>query len=565
MRSTIAAVLALHATAVAGFGSSETNAVHDVVVLGGGFSGLYSALRLGQAEPGTDIVILEAAEASDKNGIEGDNGCLGGRIWDVQFDVEGGEPVWFGTGPIRVKSSQGNFFLAEELGFLTIESEDSEYGEAEGFIGQDRGVFFEGGAVGGGRALLNDQCAYVSDKEGLISEDWLDLLLALIDEKNVEKLCDREANDIHSMRQYITVATGSSAGYAALSGAIRFKSLWAGDAQGMLEWLDTDSFKSDEGWAVYPEGGMSNFIRHMYDAIEADHPDTQFRCGARVAAVDSADGVYHVTLTDGQVVRGKKVISTIPPLNLNKIGGNIGDAVNEADEAHVWHGTEVVTCAQQFEERWWEDKHPVSQQELTQEKTDTWYASDNCMQQIENFNSGYLRKSNTIRSLYVDDGEECAKYWKDLIQNTDITTVEKEINARHAEYFGTEIPMPLKTICKVWDPLAEEPEAAWYFLKTGATFKLGNNPSTAVSEWALQPVEGEDFFMCGSAFNVRHGWTDGARTSCDQMLHHSLSVPTDVLPQWDFSQNVRSKCSGFCPSAMGVDPECDFPERAILK
>jgi hypothetical protein len=234
-------------------------------------------------------------------------------------------------------------------------------------------------------------------------------------------------------------------------------------------------------------------------------------------------------------------------------------------ELNVIKGIQLVTCSQQFAKRWWQNRLP---KKFTGEggPVDTWYSTQNCMQQLENPNSPYLRSGNIIRSIYADESQ-CSSYWANYINavNWDMDLVGEEIRRRMSEYFGFHVPTPLSTHCQVSG-------AGWHFLSVNATFILGNNPHIKIEDWAQNPIikkdtefyETEDIFVCGDAYHVRHGWIDGARSSCDYILHNKFGISKSVLKQLDFSIASRAQCSSFCNNVNNQE-NCDFPPEAILK
>lgn len=103
-------------------------------------------------------------------------------------------------------------------------------GEAEGFVGHNRGFYFSGGTIGGGNSLI--QAKY--SKDG-VEQKMLDYFLGLFPSNPATlPLCNRDENRIHHLRQYITEKLGSSEHFEVVCAAIRFKSLWqSNDAQGI--------------------------------------------------------------------------------------------------------------------------------------------------------------------------------------------------------------------------------------------------------------------------------------------------------------------------------------------
>lgn len=101
-------------------------------------------------------------------------------------------------------------------------------GEAEGFIGHDRGYYFYGGFIRGGNVLITAKYS----KDG-VDDTMLDLFLSLFPSNANSLLCDRKKNRIHHFRQYATELFGSAEHFEAFRGAFRFKSPFSDvDAQG---------------------------------------------------------------------------------------------------------------------------------------------------------------------------------------------------------------------------------------------------------------------------------------------------------------------------------------------
>ena len=61
-------------------GRSSSDTTADVVIVGGGYLGLWTAWQLKQLEPGIDVVLLEAGLAG--HGPSGRNGGFVSTLWD---------------------------------------------------------------------------------------------------------------------------------------------------------------------------------------------------------------------------------------------------------------------------------------------------------------------------------------------------------------------------------------------------------------------------------------------------------------------------------------------------
>eukprot|EP01084_Bolivina_argentea_P027114 50415_1 len=564
--------------------SESSENCYDIVIVGGGFSGLYTAYRLGTSSMGNlKIALLEKKNYDNnwrnsgysRNGITeistfDNHACLGGLYEDYPFPCPGcslsadfPDVAWVGGHAMRYDTSQGMFFLAQELGF------HHEYGSSEGSMGHDRGYYFVDS-----QDLMDNK--YIEDFNlGRINSlNAGELYDSAWDKNNIDFLCNN-VDSFTTISSYWSNTTGSSNG---LEAVIATNGGFMGDFApndpiGELEWLN-QLFTSESGFVVYPENGMSMFIREMYRRI-IDNEYADILCDFQVEQinenniVDNDECSYVVQGTDMKNnLYANQVVLAIPSSDLQSIGGIITE-IASSPFANVWNPVDSVTCQQQYDESWYMNLIP--QQYLLQNtnktnktnniSVDKWSSTDNCIQRMENFNSEIIRTANVIRSVYADEGR-CANEWKGIIEGSNYDfdgVVADEIRRRQADYFNVpidQIPRALITECYITD-------RAWHFLAAGAATQIGNNPSVAVENWSFQPLESHDIFLCGNTWAASSAWTESTRSHCDLMMNTKLNVNENSLPQFDFSLSQRAQCHAICDST-GVDEQCDIPDRAIL-
>lgn len=462
-----------------------------MAIVGGGAGGLHTASRLAP-ELGEGVCLFER-EAT-----------LGGRIHDVSLD---GDPnsAWIGTGARRVLASQTVVVgLADELG---IELE----------------------TPGPALSLINARGAFAFDKDAFVplyqfppeQDPSVDQETWFYDQLRFGPTRAKIA-EYPSFRAYATDVIGEE-GFAFLRDMSPFRADFEYDidARGYLDWLD-------EEWAVcctasYPVGGMSAFIRGMATRTEA--AGGRVFTGEPVSAIERAEhGGYRLTTTR-HVVEASKVVIAIPPLALDKLGGDVVEEIRAQPIYRDIVPVEVVTITQWWPEAWWADI--VDPNLNTDNHVWRAWTTEHCLNFIEIPIEPYAAAANVTRSVYNDD-PECSEFWKATAREG-IAAVEAEVANGLIHLFEQngvtspamlDLPIPLRTHVQVWPN-------AWHWLGAGTTVT-----NAELLEWAVEPLPGEDVALVGEAYNVqRSGWSGGVQVIDCVAQHELRHVALGVVAQ----------------------------------
>lgn len=462
----------------------------EVAIVGGGAGGLHTAFRLAPSL-GAKVCLFE----KEKD--------LGGRIHDIAFDDKNADSPHIGVGARRVMETQEVLFnLATELG-LDLEKPDN----ATDLINA-RGVF----------SFSKDEIATKAyptipapsdpekDRETLL----YDTLRASPERANITSYPD--------FATYIKKVVGEEQ-YNFLRDVSRFRAdfEYPLDARGYLDYLD-------EEWDTccapsYPKGGMSSFVRGM--EAKATQGGARIFKEEPVTEISKQPAGRYQLKTSKHTVTASKVVIGVPPVGLDKIGGDVADRIKATPQFQQIIGVRVVTVTQFWPESWWKEiKNPAATA-----NANVWRAwtTEHCLNFIEIPIEPYADAMKVTRSVYVDN-EKCVGFWEDLAnQGTD--KVEAELQKGLTALFNNggvsvpatvTIPKPNKTVVQVWP-------AAWYWLKAGATIT-----NAQLTDWAVEPLAGEPVGLVGEAYNVnRSGWSDGAYKSSLKLLNtkYGMNLP----------------------------------------
>jgi hypothetical protein len=461
----------------------------EVAIVGGGAGGLHTAFRLADTL-GAKVCLFEKERE------------LGGRIHDVTLmDVDDPGAPRIGLGARRVMETQDVLFsLATELG---LELEKPE-GAAD--LIQARGIFsFSKDDIAARAYPTIPPATADKDRETLL----LDTLRASPERARITEYAD--------FASYSKAVIGDEA-YTFLRDMSRFRAdfEYPLDARGYLDYFD-------EEWDTccapsYPKGGMSSFIRAM--EARATARGARIYKDEPVSTIVKVGSEYRVT-TGHHTATAKKVVIAVPPVGLDKIGGDVAERIKAQRPYRDIVGVHVVTITQSWAEAWWKTvKNPA-----VETNAQVWRAwtTDHCLNFIEIPIEPYAAAQNVTRSVYVDN-ERCATYWEGLASQG-VDKVEEALQAELTAVFNNggvsvpevvAIPKPLKTVVQTWP-------AAWYWLRAGATIT-----NKELAEWAVEPLPGEAVGLVGEAYNVqRSGWSDGAYKSSIQLLNakYGLALP----------------------------------------
>jgi glycine/D-amino acid oxidase-like deaminating enzyme len=460
----------------------------EVVVVGGGAGGLHTAFRLA-ATMGDRVCLVEKESR------------LGGRIYDVPMDAADPNSPRFGTGARRVMEGQNVLFgLASELG-LTLEKP-----AVEADLISARGLF------GFAKDDLLPAYPHVApDNDPMADQEtWL--------YDKLRKGPGRaQAANYPEFRSYIRDIAGDEE-YHFLRDMSRFRAdfEYPLDARGYLEYLD-------EEWDVcctasYPVGGMSAFIRGM--EAKATGAGARFFLGEPVNEISRFDGRYRVRAAQHDFVADKVVIA-VPPTGVDKMKGDVVEAIRRQAQYQAIIAVKVVTVTQWWPEAWWENV--VNPGQAADNHVWRAWTTEHCLNFIEIPLEAYGKSQKATRSVYDDDAN-CVAFWEEIAHRGS-DQVEAEIERGLKYLFNNNgismpvnvtIPRPKKTHVQVWPD-------AWHWLRAGSSIT-----NAQLADWAVEPLAGENVALVGEAYNVqRSGWSDGAYKSSIKLLaaKYGVQVP----------------------------------------
>ncbi len=485
--------------------SASTTLECEVVVVGGGAGGVHTAFRLAKAF-GSSVCLFEKERE------------LGGRIHDVSLEDDAApDAPRVGLGARRVMETQEVLFsLASELG-LELETPG---GAAD--LMEARGVFSFSKDDIAARAYPTVPASTVTgkDRETLL----YDTLRASPERDRITTYAD--------FASYSKAVIGEEA-FTFLRDVSRFRAdfEYPLDARGYLDYFD-------EEWDTcckpsYPKGGMSSFVRAM--AARATTAGARIFTEEPVSRIDKRDDGYLVT-TSSRTAFARKVVIAVPPLGLDKIGGDVAERIKAQPEYKSIVGVHVVTITQWWPQAWWKDvKNPAAEADAS-----VWraWSTSHCLNFIEIPIEPYAASQKVTRSVYVDN-ERCVMQWEALARES-TSRVEEQLQSELTAIFNNggvsvpqtvTIPKPTKTVVQSWP-------AAWYWLRAGSTIT-----NKELAAWAVEPLGGEPVALVGEAYHVqRSGWSDGAYKSSIQLLNakYGQNLP-GLKPRSAPRMSIRSR------------------------
>ena len=459
----------------------------EIAIVGGGVAGLHTAFRLGP-KYGSKVCVFEK-EAR-----------LGGRIFDItKSPNDENVGPYLGAGGRRLMIGQDVVFsLAKEL---NIELQKPETAADLVFA---RGMYATN--------KLDFLKKYPKLSYNASSKDVeTDLLQQLLDspERN-------HADQYPDFKSYIIKVIGVD-GYQYLHDMSRFR----GDFEYPLSARSYLDFLAEEMnvccQTYYPVGGMSTFVRAM--AKKAREAGVRLYAAEPVVTIDK-DGSGFKIATTKRHVQTQRVIIAVPPVALNRIGGDVPERIKTQQQFQDIIGVKVTVINQWFDKPWWQSVR-------TSDGKGIWraYTTGHCISYVEIPPEPYAAAQNAIRTVY-NDQRECADMWTKLSEGPQ-QQLEAELHRGLVHLFANNnvttpvnIPPASKTVYWEW------PEA-WYWLRAGTKFSNAD-----IFKWALDPLPNENVTLVNEAYNPqRSAWTDAAYKSSINALNskYGMNLQTSGL------------------------------------
>uniref|UniRef100_A0A383V4I9 FAD-dependent oxidoreductase 2 FAD-binding domain-containing protein n=1 Tax=Tetradesmus obliquus TaxID=3088 RepID=A0A383V4I9_TETOB len=246
--------------------------------------------------------------------------------------------------------------------------------------------------------------------------------------------------------------------------------------------------------------------------------DSPIACISSIAGNATAASALHVTAADGttsnrnssyqfvatgpggvsgRVFIAEHLIFASGPLDVRKLGGNVGRRLAAAPEAASIRPVEVAVYDAFYPQRFWED-YMVHRYGNMPVRTDA-----NCLVFSEFPGHTYFRVKNATRPVYATD-LRCIAFWRQLHAASGMPGIRNYVQSSLQGLFPLqEVPAPyLDTFVVHAD--------GWHLMDYGASQR--NVSIASIYSWAASPL-GDHANLClaGEAYyGISYGWTAGA-------------------------------------------------------
>jgi hypothetical protein len=213
--------------------------------------------------------------------------------------------------------------------------------------------------------------------------------------------------------------------------------------------------------------------------------------------------------TSGRVFVAERVIFASGPLDVRKLGGDVGQKLAVAPAVKFTVGIEVAVYNAFYPSRWWEQYC-----ELKFTNMPVRYNDDTCLVFSEFLGHPYFQVTNGTRPVYAAD-IECAAFYRNLSEFGGLPAVRQHVqDSLERVYPLADVPEPY------YDAFKYHPDG-WHSYDVGAT--QNNLTVRSVLDWSLAPlVAGTDLCKVGEAWDGNlHRWTVGAWDTAWRCVVHN--------------------------------------------
>ncbi|MEZ4751275.1 MAG: FAD-dependent oxidoreductase, partial [Bdellovibrionota bacterium] len=261
---------------------------------------------------------------------------------------------------------------------------------------------------------------------------------------------------------------------------------------------------------LYPKGGMHVFVERMKEQIEKK---VRIYLKEGLKALKESGDEYELTTTAENQFVASKLVLAIPKLALNKVSGDLVEAIRKAPQYEAILPVPIVVINQLWDEAWWEKAHDPKNSEPSGQVWRAW-SNDSCVNHVEIPQEAYLaeREQRPTRSVYSDD-PVCNQKWATLFKEKGVAGIEAEVLEGLAKVFGhpkhpIKIPKPRATTLHYWP-------AGWYYAHKSSKFS-----NAEIAEWSRQPLKAHpNLMLVGEGYWLdRPGWSEGAYFSADALI-----------------------------------------------
>eukprot|EP00117_Sycon_ciliatum_P023855 scpid29988/ scgid20179/ Aplysianin-A len=527
--------------------SQECTSAYDVVIVGGGVSGLYAAWRLKQHDPDASVVVLEAT------------GRTGGRLHSVP--VPGMPNTRADVGGMHYVSRSDtmlNAWLVEKVFELKLRvfAQNSTDPRSFSFLRNTRitsDQLSDIDTIGKLYHLNDDEKKSFSSPLSMLAEMWARSVVNFTDPHldmfsgrttDGRRLHDMNLHDLHDMvgasselRQFVE----DSSGYGTWPDG-KF------NAASVLHMYREMLLGVQQSEHRVPALGMEALPDRLQQEFQNAHGNVQTNAPVSALAKCRKRQYFRYSVLVGAATRepvhhycADKVILAVPPSALEKI------LWRPLHASTVWQRSVRAQPAFKlflgFDRPWWreapfgfyegaeastldlERSYLLATEEAFSNRTDR--ADDNRNSLV----LAAFATKHAVRwaSLQADDvdrqsfrglpNRHVKQNSSTVPGSTDFTVSQKmvelameQLRTLHGDQTGHTIPQPYTAVAKSWDAACH----GWL---------PGVNPAKVLQEIGqLDPHQ--NVYICGEAYSKIQGWVEGSLRSTEYLLRHHLNVPS---------------------------------------
>ncbi|XP_073252128.1 amine oxidase [flavin-containing] B-like [Porites lutea] len=447
----------------------------DVVVVGGGISGLYMAETLMRRKKEHDVCLFEK------------DSRFGGKNYDVAFKKA--QNVSLSMGAWRVNTAHKKTLnLAERLNIsmLKMPPLSIDYLEGRGIYADNHQSFKEKAFP----TLMSTVFANMTPSQ-MFAFAW----------RNMSK---EKALEYPSYHNFLCQRVGSE-GCAFLDLIYGIKMNYNMERSTLTIYDIKNGIKSTSEY-VRPRGGLSEIVDALAKSVK--------RFGVRMYAKEAVSSINRdgepntfVVRTEHYLVSAKKVIVAIPFLPLKEINGDIAFEIKNHAYFTPIIGQKCFKAVAIYKHPWWENATSIHNMSLKTWKR--YVSSATCLMYMMPYSRGPQGEGIIQLSYNYFD---CAVKWGQLSKLPRATFLSELNKAVQAVFPGMVVPKPLDVKFKYW-------EACWHYTKAGS-----NVSRQDTEEWAKRPFPGEEIYIVGEAFAVSVGWNEGALQTAYKALKEGWGI-----------------------------------------
>lgn len=447
----------------------------DVVVVGGGISGLYMAETLMRLKKERNVCLFEK------------DSRFGGRNYDHRFKQA--PNISLSLGAWRVDKMQKRMMdLAKRLNIPLM-----PMGKFKDVFFQARGIFastFQSLKEKAFPTLMSGPFSNMTESE-MYGFAW-------------ENMTTEKALEVPFYRDFLCQRLGSegcellNARYAVRRDYYEESTLCRLEKRQVFKYFSYDYYR--------PLGGMSDFPTAVKKSA--------LRLGVKVFAKEKVnllgrEGKGFAIRTDRFSASAKKLIIAIPSEAFGAIMGDVAAEVKGNAMFESNFGANAFKVVAIYGYPWWENF--TSTQNSSKPIVERFWSASTCLVGLMPYGGRGPHGEAVMQLSYAWLG--CAAKWGKM-SKLPRSVFEAEIKKAVQDVFPEiVVPDPLDMVFKFWD------KVAWHQTKAGSNVSRHD-----LEKWAKRPFPGEEVYMVGEAYSSLPEWNEGALLTAYNALKEGWEI-----------------------------------------